>query len=59
MFVHFSPALYSKIQLTESVQGIRNQCLVHAVLEYPIFQHTHTFYVVGSSRDVTLSAVIL
>jgi len=59
LFMHYSRALYSKIQLTESVLGKRNQCLVHAVLDYPVFQHTLTCYVVDSSHDVTLSAVII
>jgi hypothetical protein len=57
MFMHYSAALYSKIQLTESAQGKRNKSLFCAVLDYPFFQHT--CYVVGSSRDVMLSAVIL
>jgi len=59
--MHYSPVLYSKIQLTESAQGKRKQCLVRAVSEHPVFQHTHTVacYVVGSSHDVTLSTVIL
>jgi hypothetical protein len=41
MFMHYSPALYSKIQLTESAKGKRKQFLVRAVSEYPVFQHTH------------------
>ena len=45
-------ALYSKIQLTENAQGKKNQCLVHAVSEYPVFQHTFTFDVVGWLVDV-------
>ena len=41
MFMNYSRALYSKIKLTESVQGKRNQYLFRAVLEYPVFQHTY------------------
>jgi len=54
MFMCYSLALYSKTQLTESAQGKGNQSLVHAVSEYPVFQHTFTFYVVGSSWVVNV-----
>ena len=59
MVMNYSRVLYSKVQLTESAQGKRNQSLFRAISEYPVFQHALTCYVVGSSRDVTLSAVIL
>ena len=59
MFMHYSPALYSKIQLTESAQGKRKQCFVHAVSRVSSFFNTFTFYVVGSGCDVMLSPVVL